>query len=356
MDGNDLVESPARKTFRTHANYLHAFATIVRGGMPVTPAAALIRTAERMDRLLPRKPPLREVHEGELRGCLTRAWGTELLLATGRRVASEDELLRLTNSWGVVQAYYAAYSATQALIVAEGRARPTAHTSTQKQAVDLWVTRAFAVAPWSFAMGSCAERNTGDDGSVNGPGRPIRAAHPWSNCDPESCWDIAALALRSTRDEAVEQALAGRRKEKLSRRRKAWEEAERGRIAKGRRPRVKPPWPASANLTAGESADVESRVRPYTVLDYLYRLRIKANYEDATVFVEGPEDDSSSIRVAQDLELVTAATLLAHELRIGRLIGRDAVLAIVDGWLETSGVLGNTVALAARRELLFARL
>jgi hypothetical protein len=115
---------------------------------------------------------------------------------------------------------------------------------------------------------------------------------------------------------------------------------------------VKPPWPASANLTAGESADVESRVRPYTVLDYLYRLRIKANYEDATVFVEGPEDDSSSIRVAQDLELVTAATLLAHELRIGR----DAVLAIVDGWLETSGVLGNTVALAARRELLFARL
>ncbi len=90
------------------------------------------------------------------------------------------------------------------------------------------------------------------------------------------------------------------------------------------------------------------------LLDYLYRLRIKANYEDATVFIEGPEDEMSSVRVAQDLELVTAATLLAHELRIGRLVGRDTVLPIVDGWLKTSGVLGNTVALAARRELLDA--
>lgn len=133
-------------------------------------------------------------------------------------------------------------------------------------------------------MGSAAARSTGPDGAINGPRRPIREVHPWSACDPETCWDVAALALRSTRDEALQKALTQRRREKLVKRRKDWERDRAARLTVGRNPKKKP-LSARANLTAGESAAVKSRVRPYTLLDYLYRLRIKTNYEDATVFV-----------------------------------------------------------------------
>lgn len=194
FDGRDLVDSEATKSFRSHANYLHAFALIVRGGFLVTSAEALERVAGEVAATTWARPGER-ADEPVLRGCLTRAWSTELLLALGAAVAGEDELLRLTNSWAVVQAYYAAYGATQALLVAEGKPRPQTHPKTQAQAVDLWVTRATELAPWSLAMATPGRRPAGDDGAINGPGRSLRDVHPWSGCDPQSCWDIAGKAL-----------------------------------------------------------------------------------------------------------------------------------------------------------------
>lgn len=93
-------------------------------------------------------------------------------------------------------------------------------------------------------------------------------------------------------------------------------------------------------------------MRPYLLLDYLYRLRVKANYEEAMVFIEGPEDERISEQVARDLELLTAATLLVHEIRVGQLVGRTTLLRLVDGWLTGPGRRGEAVALAGRRYLL----
>jgi hypothetical protein len=229
----DLAETDAQKTFRSHANYLRAFATMI-SDRP-SQLIALRRTAARVAAFpVPKSSP---IHQAELRGCLNRAWGTEMLLATGHRIASEDELLRLINSWGVVQAYYAASSATQALIVAEGRSRPTSHQQTQRQALDLWVTRSGNVKPWSFAMGSPAAPSTERDGSINGPGRTVVDVHPWSACTVDSCWDLAAVALRSTRKDALEHSLRKRRKTKRVEQRKAWATEEADRVSRGLKPR-----------------------------------------------------------------------------------------------------------------------
>ncbi|MER5907021.1 hypothetical protein ABT150_44385 [Streptomyces mirabilis] len=50
------------------------------------------------------------------------------------------------------------------------------------------------------------------------------------------------------------------------------------------------PEPKSARLTAAEKDAVAGAVRPVTMAmaDYLYLLRIKANYEDITMFSSGP--------------------------------------------------------------------
>lgn len=347
-------------SFRTHANYLRAFTVLAGVEANETALAALERLCHRAAPVLhgnAESDGSVTARAAEAFSCLNRAWGTELVLNISRRVASEDELVRLTNSWGSVQAYYAAYGATQALIVAEGRARPTNHQATQSQMAPLWVSRRSSLAPWSFAMAEPGTRSAAPNGAINGPDQPISTS--LSNlvtCTPRNSWDLAAMALRSTRERAVADSLARERTEKLRARKRRWRAESAARLDAGLKPRQEPVWPTRQNLTPDETSAIRARVRPYTLLDYLFRLRIKANYEDARMFTEGPVNSYHSHQVAQDLVRLTSATLLVHELRIGRILGRSVMLAAINTWLAQNAPPGRPMALALRRDLLQAHL
>jgi hypothetical protein len=269
------------------------------------------------------------------------------------RVATEDELLRLANSWGAVQAYYAAYGAAQALIVAEGRRRPVSHPATQKEFVELWVRRPANLPPWSLAAGAPENPQADADGVINGPGRKVDVrVHPWTGCSSVSCWDIAANALRSTREDATDDQLRRERERKLKERKKEWHTQEDIRLKAGGKPRREPVWPTRTTLTSAETSTVRTRIRPYTVLDYLFRLRIKANYEDARMFTDGPENPDDSSRVARDLVALTAATMLVHEIRVAKLIGPAVLITEGEEWLAKNNPPGLKAGLATRVELL----
>jgi len=94
--------------------------------------------------------------------------------------------------------------------------------------------------------------------------------------------------LRTTRAEWVDAGLSEERARKARARRVAWETEERQRLTAGNRPRQKPTFPDRANLDAAETLAVRNRARPAAFLDYLYRLRILSNYEDARIFTEDP--------------------------------------------------------------------
>jgi hypothetical protein len=135
------VHDALQKSFLTHAQYLRAFSQLAGFSYwPNKDPAALEALTQRVAAAFPVPKSLPAVDANELRKCLNRAWGTELLLGLGSRF-EEDELIRLSNSWGSVQTYYVGYAATQALIVAEGRARPTDHPKAQSQVRALWVDR-----------------------------------------------------------------------------------------------------------------------------------------------------------------------------------------------------------------------
>jgi hypothetical protein len=148
----------------------------------------------------------------------------------------------------------------------------------------------------------------------------------------------------------VSERLNGARERKRRDNRTAWLAEEAQRIAAGRSPRTEPTWPLP-RLNATEKSAVAARVRSYTLLDYLYRLRIKTNYEDAGMFIEGPEEETSSRRVHRDLVAISACTLLVHELHIGAIIGRNELLRWVDDWLGPHAH-GQTLGLVLRRDLL----
>jgi hypothetical protein len=283
----------------------------------------------------------------QAQGSLTHAWGTELLLAFGRTIASDEPLIRLMNNWAVVQTYYTAYHAVQALIVARGHPRPHSHPKTQAQFATLWADRTLELPPWSLAACDGGWRNEPPNGIDD-------TLSSWSSCDPRSCWNLAAKALRTTRDEKVVESLRAARDRARAANKRIWIEEEQRRVAAARKRRKAPDFPRP-RLTAAEKQRVEAGIRSYTVLDYLFRLRVKTNYEDAGMFIDGPEDEIASGRVHADLITIASCTMLAHELHVGGVVGKTALMSWVDDWIGRHGA-GASIGLGLRRDLLAAHL
>lgn len=338
MQSSDLAGS-----FRSHQNYLAAFAYLA--GFPYFPGKGqevLEDLARKTLSAFPRTGGVRQCTDGELAACLNRAWGTEMILAMNIRFDADDDFVRIANSWGCVQTYYVGYSATQALVVASGHPRPASHPKTQEQAIALWTKRQHGVAPFSFAATSGSGSSLGKDPSayLHGPGRDVDlAVHPWSG-STSNCWDTAAIALRTTRHEAVDKSFQKARQEKVKQKRKDWNAAEATRIANGRAKRESPVF-KTAQLSKSEKLTSENSVRPYGYLDYLYRLRIKANYEQAEMFTEGPDDANVSKLVAMSMVRIATATMIAHETRIAQILGKNAMIDLATRWVEKNSPPGN---------------
>jgi hypothetical protein len=145
------------------------------------------------------------------------------------------------------------------------------------------------------------------------------------------------------------------RAKKAREKKRGWEKEEDGRVAQGKRPRKAPTFPSAANLTAEDCAEVEASVRPYTMLDYLFRLRIKANYEEAAMFTDGPASEGLSSVVALDMTRIASAIMLAHEVRIAHLVGKSFLTKLVSNWISSNSAPSN-LGIGRRVEMLAAAL
>lgn len=332
--------------FRAHKHYVEAFCwladkkvfTLNKTALPGVALAAA--TAGVTDRS-PASIDLEQVHRS-----LRNAWSTEVLLASpGEWAKDEDEFIRLANTWGVVQAYYVGYHVTQALVVAKGGRRPTSHPLTQQQYASLWADRPVSCPPWTF--GACHH------GWRNVPaGETIDAAvHPWSTCSPSNCWSLAAKALKTTRDEQVQRAMDDKREEGRRQRKRDWQAEEADRLAQGRKPRATPTF-RRPQLTAAEKTACNKRIRTFTILDYLYRLRIGANYDDASVFTDGPDNEADSYLLHKRISFLASGMALMAELRIRELVGATRLLTWADDFAATNIPAGYSVGIKERRALL----
>jgi hypothetical protein len=236
---------------------------------------------------------------------LHSAWGTELLLYLAHKFLRTDEIVRLSNTWNVVQAYYAVYYSMQAVAAARGIQRPDSHAKTQRVFLDFWTKLPDCFVPWCLSSDANGHKPTTIKIDPN--------IHSWVIVDSSNCSSLACKALRTTRLDFVTENFKKMRQEKQKAARKEWIDQEEKRIARGKKPRKKPNFPLP-NLTAEERSDIEKKTRGYTVLDYLYRLRIRTNYRDPAIFTDGPEYDAESKSVRVSLIRIVSSSLLASEL------------------------------------------
>ena len=92
------------------------------------------------------------------------------------------------------------------------------------------------------------------------------------------------------------------------------------------------------------------RIRSYTILDYLYRLRIGANYEDSSTFIEGPTSKDDAFLFHKRLTYLTSATALVSEYRIAALVGTARFNKWADDFISTGMPSGLSLGIKDRRQ------
>jgi hypothetical protein len=123
---------------------------------------------------------------------------------------------------------------------------------------------------------------------------------------------------------------------KRKRQRIEWQEQEKVRLANRRKARQEPKFKLP-RLKAEERKLVERNTRTYSMLDYLYRLRLRTNYGDAAVFTDGPETETDSKIVRVALIRIVSTSIYASELILATATdGRASLQDWADTWIHAN--------------------
>ncbi len=286
-------------TFRTYRGYLEAVRMAINASCPsASDLMAGVANAVNTGRWRSCTPTGRSLSARAGR-FLRNAWATEVLLNSARRVGGDD-LITFANHWAPVQAYYAVFEALNAVtLVVTGNA-PKTHGAMLRWTADQIASSSSPFpAPWT-CRATGAPHSYGFAGFPAGwiPSRVSNIATPSNG----TCWDHIFLALKTTRKRQIEE-----HRPRWLRELQTKSGASRKRLPKS---------------TALQRA---SAMRPTTLFDLLYRLRIRSNYQDADAFLRGALTPADAAAFHQALGDVVAATLLVLEIYLSHQVGKSAL-------------------------------
>ncbi len=232
-----------------------------------------------------------------------KAWGT--LRRLDREVEDPDVFDEEANAWIPAQSYYAVYHAILGYSVASGQAVPRDHAAALKLA-GKEVTRGLLPAPWDGWCSGCPQAGSVEFGGALMPSPdPV---HVLSAPDPWSSEDRLAMFLRTTRAKELD---------------RRFEQERRRKVKPGRTRR---------NLNRAEKEQIASTMAPTTLFDVMWRMRKKANYDDADTFVLGAAGELDARRLGQSLVIVTDATVAALEALTAAACGPDLLADLASAY------------------------
>lgn len=265
---NQSVDSDAARALTTYRNYLGALSEFVRAtyGSGQNQYRNLL-DAQRALVGFGRINRARTINMSRVRELLFNAWHTEVVLGLPDSLL-DPGLIRFTNQWAPVQAYYAVYSLWRAwfLIEALGAA---SHTEILRSASTAVRQRGLFPAPWSY---SCTGGYLLSDANHIGfRSKKIR--------------DVSSLSTPTrnvAEDDWVSKTLRTTRRFFLEQREERWKRENRTRAGVPYR-RIPP----------AARQRIRQQLYGTTLFDFLYRLRIRSNYRDVDDFVSSCEGESS---------------------------------------------------------------
>ena len=274
--GNDDI-SQSKAAIKTYSNYNAAWCWRKQQGYSLGVEQSALDAFQKL------KPsPLcdREaVREHFQRGHLT------LLLVQQIPVDEMPEFAMASALWLPVQAYYAVHGFGLALLAATGSAAsmPQTHGAFMKVAAERIVDRLFP-QPFSAVLRRGYDRwkhLPGDLTGVPDSRAGIRSGLNLERPDEATREVHIAQCLDTTRRRLIEDKLKDART-------KARKSGKRG-----------------ARLNSQQQVCIADFVGPTTVFDYLYRVRIKSNYEDTTMYQQGLEHADTLIELVKSTQELT---------------------------------------------------
>ncbi len=243
------------------------------------------------------QPPRDRVLTARGAEILRNGWATEVLL-NSPRVLGGDDLVSFANLWAPVQSYYAVFNAFTAMaMTVTGSKPPKSHA-----ALLTWAATQVAhpaspfIVPWTARVGGPPNAHT-----FEGFGRAV-IDHGISNLSAPHAANAPSLlakALRTTRREQIDDHREGWR---------------RGlRTAAGKPRKNLPTSVLVANATA---------LRPTTLFDLLWRLRVRSNYKEGDALLSGALGPADAATFHDALCEIVASTLLTVEIYLAALVGK----------------------------------
>ena len=228
--------------------------------------------------------PARHIDTGLVRNHLLRGHLT-LQLIEMIPVTKHTEFAMISALWLPVQSYYAVHGYGMAALAAVGQTLPSTHATFIRCCAEAVIKRFFP-EPFSLRLSGGYGGSGFLDPVIQGLASPQSSGTMVSN--------IATPTL-ATHHAHITRSLDTTRKRLMEK-----------RFADFRR---KPPKSTNAkrrNVTKMEKSTMANSMHDTTILDYLYRVRLRSNYEDVEMFVFDENTGSTIIQFVVDTQAVVS--------------------------------------------------
>jgi len=275
--------------FRTYTNYVHAWKVHTTTVRPDHHSLQTLQAATNAGQLS------ETVRSHLWRGELT------LRLMTTPPPASFSRIAPIAALWVPVQAYYAVHGLGSAALLAVGQSLPQNHTAFRKAMAQL-IRQFFSP---DLAVIFQVQPNAGTQRSFRHLSLSMDQCRAQSHLETVTelnCGSIVGKSLLTTYDASIEEKLTEQRR----------------RLPSGR-----------SRLSPGTRATVESQAAAVSVIDFLWRMRIRSNYEDPKMFVHAAWEPESAVSFCKDLTTLTERVCAELKLIVQRRIGAASLDALV---------------------------
>ena len=312
--------------FETYKNYISGLALYINecyGGSP--DCFPRLKAAVVRQQVLPQISPI--VVSGdfleEIKKLLFNAWNTELVLVLPSSISRE--FTKCANHWSPVQAYYSIYLALQAYF-RSCRLTPPKDHSAALSTIATHIRNQDLFPPfWNVCCDG--EPTSASARYLKLPnGVSISQISPLTTPRAQDFWDRYGMLLRTTRQRQFEKKLK--------------ESGKQFRTKRGK-PRKR--------FSPIHKAQVLDGLRPTTVFDFLYRLRVRSNYEDADAFILGTMSQTDAEEFNRGLCALTSTTLFLLELHITARIGGHYFSQFMDEFASAHPLDYSRKTIGARR-------
>jgi uncharacterized protein (UPF0332 family) len=228
----------------------------------------------------------RSSHKQEVRKWMVNGWSTEKMIKVNKENLDGDALLQAVH-WVFPQAYYSIYACLQAYLKAKGAPHET-HASVRKEFAKFAEQGKYPDLISFLAKGerySIVFENIKDYGKESSISLDID--------DEESVESMICSFLRATRKYFLDEM-----REKRNFTTKSGNKKER--------------------LSEEERKDVSSSVGPTSLIDLIYRKRIKSNYDEIDTF---HSDDIDAMGIHKSLRKITSCLNFVHEVYVASIMG-----------------------------------